>query len=228
MWPSIAPSKPAAAVAAGWRIGAAVAAVAGYALLSCWLMVHAADRPWAVAVLFGPLVLAVAGSAWQRRQPWVLAACGLGVWVLIVVVARGGVEDINRLYVLEHGGFHLALAYAFGSTLRPGATPLITAMAATVHHQATPEVLAYTRRLTGLWAVYFVAMVGVSLAVYTLAPWPWWSFFGSIITPLAAAALFVIEHVLRYRRHPEFERVSLAEVAAAFRQSSAADGNGRS
>ena len=147
-----------------------------------------------------------------------LAACAAGVALLALALARGGVIGIDRLYVLQHAGIHLALAFSFGLTLRAGSTPLITAMAQTLHEQFTPEMRAYTRWLTGLWTAYFAAMVGVSLALYALAPWPWWSLFGNVLTPLAAAALFVGEHLLRYRRHPEFERVSLRAVAAAWRR----------
>jgi uncharacterized membrane protein len=223
MWPSIAPSKPPAASAASTAVLAllALGAFAGYAALSNWLMVHAAREPWAVAVLFGPLLLAVAGAAWQRRQVPVLAACGAGVAVLLWVVARGGVADANRLYVLQHGGIHLALAWAFGSTLRSGSTPLISALAASVHEHFTPAMQAYTRWLTGLWTVYFIGMVAVSALIYALAPWPWWSLYCNVLTPLAAVGLFLVEHVLRYRRHPDFERVSLRAAVNAYRRHSA-------
>ncbi|MDE2277182.1 MAG: hypothetical protein KGK09_12890 [Burkholderiales bacterium] len=206
-------------MAARTALAALVAAGAGYALLGHWLMVNAPDRPWTVALLFGPLLLALAGAGWQRRQPWVLVACAAGVLLLGGVVARGGVADIDRLYVLQHAGIHVALGLSFGLTLRAGSTPLITALAQSLHEQFTPEMRAYTRWLTGLWAAYFGAMVAVSLLLYALAPWSWWSFFGNVLTPLAAAALFAGEHIVRYRRHPEFERVSLRAVVAAWRRS---------
>jgi uncharacterized membrane protein len=238
MWPSIEPSKPPAAVAADSPVEAGhkptagaftatlmallvLSAFAGYAALSTWLMVHAPREPWTVALLFGPLLLAVAGAAWQGKQYALLAACGAGAAVLVWVVARGGVDDINRLYVLQHGGIHLALAWAFGSTLRVGSTPLISALAASVHEHFTPAMQAYTRWLTGLWTVYFVGMLGVSALIYALAPWPWWSVYGNVLTPLAAVGLFVVEHVLRYRRHPDFERVSLRAALGAYRRHTA-------
>ncbi len=218
MSPSTARSSP--PMPSAWRMAGAGAALAAYALLSHLLMVHAAREPWAVAVLFGPLVAVVGWSAWQRRQAPLMAACAVGVLLLAGIVARGGVADMQRLYVLQHGGLHLALAWAFGSTLRAGSTPLITALAQTVHTQFTPELRAYTRWLTGLWVAYFLGMVGVSLLLYALAPWPWWSLFGNVLSPLAAAALFVGEHGVRYWRHPEFERVSLRAAVEAYRRQS--------
>jgi uncharacterized membrane protein len=217
MSPSIAPSKPAPAALAALAALAMLAAFAVYAVGSHWLMVNAAQEPWAVAVLFGPLVLALGGAALKREQWGVLAACVAGVAVLALVVARGGVADAKRMYVLQHAGIHLALAWTFGSTLRSGATPLITALARTVHQVFTPAMQAYTRWLTGAWAAYFVGMVVVSALIYGLAPWPWWSIFCNVLTPLLAVAVFVVEHVLRYRRHPDFERVSLSRAFKAYR-----------
>ncbi len=214
--------KPAASTAATALVAVlALGAFAGYAGLSHWMMVHAAREPWAVAVLFGPLVLAIAASGWQRRQPAVLAACGLGVALLVGVVLRGGVDDANRLYVLQHGGIHLALAWVFGSTLRAGSTPLISALAASVHTHFPPALQAYTRWLTALWTAYFLGMLLVSALVYALAPWPWWSIFGNLLTPLAAVSVFLVEHVMRYRRHPDFERVSIRVAINAYRRHSA-------
>jgi uncharacterized membrane protein len=202
----------------GWRFAAAAAALAGYALLSHWLMVHAAQAPWAVAALFGPLLLAVASTGWQRRQALTLAGCAALVLLLAAIVAAGGVQDMHRMYVLQHGGIHLALAWGFGITLRPGATPLITAMAERLHRRFSPEMRDYTRWLTRLWVRYFISMVAVSVAIYALAPWSWWSLYCNLFTPLAAVALFVGEHLVRYRRHPDFERVSLRAAFEAYRQ----------
>lgn len=229
MSPSTAPSKPpVAGSAATWRAVLAVAlpglGIAGYAVLSNWLMVHAANQPCTVALLFGPLLLAVGGMGWRQRQWATLAACVLLLGVLVAVVLKGGVQDAQRLYVLQHGGIHLALAWAFALTLRPGQQALISALAQGLHKRLgqafTPALAAYTRRLTQLWVGFFLGMVAVSGAVYALAPWQAWSFFCTVLTPLAAALLFAGEHVLRYRWHPEFPRISLQAAFQAYQNHS--------
>lgn len=197
---------------------ATASALAAYAIASHLLMVHAPDRPWSVAALFGPLWAAVALSGWQRRHGPTLALVAAAFAAAVVVVARGGVEDIHLMYVLQHGGIHVALAWAFGHTLREGRVPLITAVAARVHDSLTPAMHAYTRWLTQLWAAYFVAMLAVSVPLYLWAPWPWWSLFCNVLTPLAVVVLFVGEHLWRRWRHPEFERVKLLRAVQAFRQ----------
>ena len=200
-----------------WRLVSAAAALAAYAAMSHWLMVHAADRPWTVAALFGPLVVAVAAAGWRQRQPLTLLAWAAGIVILTLVVWRGGVEDVNRMYVLQHAGIHLALAASFGITLRPGSKALIEMLAERLHQHLSPELRAYTRRLTLWWVLYFLGMIGVSLVIYALAPWPWWSLYCTVLTPLAAVAVLVGEPVLRYRCHPEFERVTLHRMLAAYR-----------
>lgn len=205
-----------------WRLAGAGAALATYAMASHWLMVHAPDRPWSVAALFGPLWAAVTLSAWARRHRPTLVACALALVAVIAVVARGGVEDIHLMYVLQHAGIHAALALLFGLTLRAGEVPLITAMGERLHETMTPAMRRYTRVLTTLWAAYFVAMIVFSVALYVLAPWPWWSLYCNVVTPLAVVVLFVGEHLWRRVAHPEFERVSLLRVLQAYRQQGAA------
>lgn len=203
-----------------WRIVAAAAALAAYAGLSHALMAHAPDRPWSVALLFGPLLLAIAIGGWMRRHAPTLLACAAAALFLAWLVARGGGADVNRLYVLQHAAIHASLGLSFAATLRRGATPLITLLAERIHDVFTPGMRAYTRWLTGVWVAYFAGMVVLSLALYLLAPWPWWSFFCNLLTPLAATGLFVGEYLVRYRRHPEFERASLAQVLKAYRATS--------
>ncbi len=71
MSPNTAPVKPLAAVLLTL---AALTALVAYALLSNWLMVHMAQEPWTLALLFGPLLLTVGGMGWAKRQWLTLAA----------------------------------------------------------------------------------------------------------------------------------------------------------
>ena len=200
-----------------WRLLAAALALAGYALLSHALMIAAADKPWAVAALLGPLVLAVATLAWQHRHLPTLLACAALLSGLAYVAASGQTQSIARLYLLQHAGIHAALGCAFAYTLRPGATPLVSMLAARVHGALTPAMAHYTRRVTALWSAYFAVMVVLSLALYAWTPWWCWSLFANLFTPVAAIGLFVGEHWLRYRLHPEFERSSLMQALKAYR-----------
>ncbi|MBK9136211.1 MAG: hypothetical protein IPM15_18200 [Betaproteobacteria bacterium] len=209
------PQAPAPPV---WRLAGTGAALGAYAWVSHLLMVHAPDRAWSVAALFGPLWAAVVLGGWLRRHWPTLVACAAVLAGIVMVVARGGVDDIHLMYVLQHAGVHMALAWAFAATLRPGREPLISALAAHVHQTVTPAMAAYTRDLTRAWVVYFVAMVVVSLLLFAAAPWSWWSLFCNVVTPLALLAFFAAEWVWRRLRHPEFERVSPLRLWQAWQQ----------
>jgi uncharacterized membrane protein len=206
-----------------WRLGAIGVAIAAYAFVSHQLMVHVPDRAWAVAALFGPLWAAVAFGAWQRRHMPTLATCAVVVVAIAVVVARGGIRDIHLMYVLQHAGVHAALAWVFGSTLRNGATPLVSALAEKLHDDYGAPLASYTRKVTRMWAIYFAAMVGASALLYALAPWDWWSLFCNLGTPLAAGALFLVEYGYRRWAHPEFQRVTMADALRAWRARGAAE-----
>jgi uncharacterized membrane protein len=202
-----------------WRVLAVALALAGYAVLSHVLMVLAADEPWAVLVLLGPLLLGVSSIAVQQRHLPSLLACmvaACGLWAY--VSNHDDLHRIEHLYLLQHAGIHFALGCVFGATLRPGATPLISAFAARVHRTMTPALLRYTRQVTRLWSAYFALMVVLSVILFAAAPWWWWSVFANLVTPVAAVALFVGEYLLRYRLHPEFERATLAQALKAYRE----------
>lgn len=201
----------------GAGLAVAGAGLVAYSLLSWGLMARAPDRAWTVLALFGPLLSALALAGWQRRHTPTLAGCAALGLLLLLVWWRGGV-DVNRLYVMQHAVIHAVLGWGFAVTLRPGGTPLITHMATYVHAQPlSPEQRAYTRRLTVGWALYFAGMVLLSLALYALAPWSWWSFFCTVLTPAAAVAVAVLEHAWRHWRHPEFQPVSLQRALQAWR-----------
>lgn len=200
-----------------WGLAAAALGLVAYSLLSYALMAHAPDRAWTVLALFGPLLLALAAAGAQRRHAPTLLGCLALAVVLLAAWWRGGV-DVNRLYVLQHAAIHAVLGWSFAITLRPGATPLITALGRRVHEHMTDAMLAYTRALTAAWAGFFAGMIVLSFALYALASWATWSFFCTVLTPLAALGFFVGEYAWRRWRHPEFERVSMHRAFHAWRE----------
>lgn len=205
-----------------WRVGLALVAVAAYAAGSHWLMLHLADQPVAIAVLLGPLLATAFGIALKRRQPAAVAMVLLLVLLLGLVVARGGAGSVNRLYVAQHVGIHLLLLATFAGTLRGNGLSLIGTLAQRVH-PLTPAMVRYTRSVTIAWSLYFLAMPLLSLAVYGFGSWEAWSLLANLGTPLAIAALFLGEHLLRYRIHPEFERTRLIDALRAWERRPATD-----
>jgi uncharacterized membrane protein len=202
------------------RLGLSALAIAAYGALAHWLMLHAATSPWAVVLLFAPLLVSVGAWAVARRR-WGLLAMAL--LALVAAWQVGPVADVNRLYVLQHAGIHAVLAAVFAVSLRAGGVPLITRVALRVHGGHMPVAKhTYTRQVTVAWVVYFVAMVASSLALYAWAPWSWWSLFANLLTPASLVLMMAGEWRLRYWLHPGFERVPIATALRAFRDIPAA------
>ena len=200
------------------RIRLLVAGVAGvaYVLASHWLMTQAPASPWSALAIVGPM-LALAGClAWQRGQRLLGALALVATATLAWHAWRGGGLAPGTIYVAQHVAIHLLLAFVFGLTLVGGRESLVTALARRVHGAMTPAMAAYSRKVTAVWTVYFVAMALLSLALYALAPFATWAAFANLATPLAMVALFIGEYVLRYRLHPEFERATLSQALNAY------------
>jgi uncharacterized membrane protein len=193
----------------------ALVAGAAYVAGSHWLMTQARASAWNVVALLTPMLLVVAIGAWRGGHRRASACAGLGIAALCLLAISGTQVSPNGLYLAQHAGINLFLAVVFGSTLRAGQVSLITTLALRVH-RLTPEMTAYTRKLTRAWTVFFVVIVLVSLALYAFGRFDAWAFFANLLTPVAVAAMFVGEYLVRYRLHPEFERASLADMLGAY------------
>lgn len=187
----------------------------GYAGASHWMMLFHAAEPWAVVVLLGPLWLTALGLAGSRFGRWGLALAGLAGVAGFALVLLGEAGDTNRLYVLQHAGINALLCGWFGSTLRGDRLSLIGQFAQRVH-PLSPTMRIYTAQVTRVWTVYFALMVVASIAVYASLSFAAWSVLANLLTPLMVVALFVGEHLMRYRLHPEFERTRLIDAVRAF------------
>ena len=189
---------------------------AAYVAGSHWLMTRAPASNWNAVVVIGPMLALLALYAWQRGQRVLAGAALLGLAALGLQGWRGGGVAPATLYVAQHVGIHAALAVVFALTLRPGHEPLITALARRVHGHLPPAMAAYSRKVTIVWALYFVVMAALSIALYAFAPFDAWAAFANLATPVAMALLFVAEYLVRYRVHPEFERATLGDAINAY------------
>jgi uncharacterized membrane protein len=95
---------------------------------------------------------------------------------------------------------NLALAWVFGRTLASGRLPLISRFALMEQETLSAEVAAYTRTLTWLWTLLFVAAAGVSAALALSGNRDAWSLFTNLINYLLVGALFLGEFVYRRLR----------------------------
>lgn len=201
------------------RVAAFLLLSLAYILGSHWLMTQAKDSAWSVVALLCPMLVVIALGSWRAGNRWLAAAAAAVIAGLCLQALLGVVIPASLLYLGQHVGIHAFLALGFGATLRPGHTALITAMARRVHRVFTPEMELYTRKLTASWTLYFVAMAALSLLLYAFADFDTWALFANVLTPAAVTAMFVGEHWLRYRWHPDFERATFSDAIRSYMSS---------
>jgi len=211
-------------VLARLRGPAVIALALAYPVASHFAMVRAGDSALALVFVLGPFVVLGLAGLWRAGQR-ALALAGTAAVALLgaLAFAHNGLSP-QWLYLAQHAGVHVALGTWFGSTLAAGRQPLISALASRLHGGLTPDLAAYTRRVTVAWTIYFFAMAGLSLALFLGGSFAHWSVLANLLTPVAIASLFVGEYLLRYRLHPEFERVTMATAVRAWRSHGEAGG----
>jgi len=190
-----------------------------YALLSHWLMTHQPGSVLALAALLGPMLALALAGVWRDGRPLLAAALALVATLLLGAASRGTARlSPQWLYLAQHAAIHAGLGLVFGASLRGGREPLVTGIASRVHRGLKPTQARYTRRVTLVWTLYFAAMAGLSLLLFVVAPFAVWSLFANVLTPLSLGAMFIGEHLLRYRLHPDFERVGVMAAIRAYNQ----------
>lgn len=190
-----------------------------YVLGSYWLMTQAKESNWSVVGVLAPMLILLAWGSWHAGNRWLGAVAGLAVLGLCAQALTGTQIPAPVLYLAQHAGIHFFLALGFGGTLKQGQTPLITVLATRVHGgHITPDMVEYTRKVTVTWTIFFLLMVAVSLGLFVFTPFRWWAVFANFLTPVAAAALFVGEFLLRYHWHPEFKRTTVAQAIRSYMQ----------
>lgn len=207
-----APARP------HWRTAAGAALAVAYALAVLSLLWLRPASPWTVVAFVLPCCVFICRWIWRRRG-WAsgaLAAITLPAALAALYLQSG--RRAEWLYVTEYVLVYATLCGWFAQSL--GGTPLITQVARRVH-ALTPDMEAYTVRLTRAWAVYFATMALLSLAAFGLLGLKSWAFFTLVLSPASLAVFLIGEHVLRYRWHPEFDRASLWQSIRSWRQGGA-------
>jgi uncharacterized membrane protein len=184
--------------------------------LTGWLCVavlaigaHVYDNDWLRgATAFAAIgLIAVFAPASVRIALGVLAAMATGI-----VIAFSTNTLLDALPALIAG----FVAFLFARTLLPDRTPLIARAIVAIDGPewlAKPHVARYARSLTATWAVYQSLLASLAFAaMFHLAWLPDPRAFG-LILPVAVAALFIAEFMLRSLWLPDVPRHSLLSFA---------------
>jgi uncharacterized membrane protein len=211
-----APATAQAWKLAGWTF-AGLCCVA-YALLSHRAASAAHPGGFEALVVSAPILAVGLAFAWRsaRRLPWLLlwAAAVIGVALAGEAMAAGTLW----LLLLQAVGVNAAMGLAFGRSLAPGSTPLVSRFAQVVHGPLSPRLAGYTRGVTVAWVMYFAFTVLVTVVLFFTATPAVWSAFVNLMSLPLLALMFVGEYLVRILVIPASERSGFFQAVAAYRK----------
>jgi uncharacterized membrane protein len=171
----------------------------------------------AVALAVVPLVAAGIALSWHAGPLAVRLVAGAAAIALLAwswPVLRG---NVTLIYFVQHAGINLSLAAVFGRTLFGPHEPLITRFARMARVEAlSPVTLAYCRKVTLAWTIFFLAMAALSTLLFAFAPADAWSLFANLLTMPLVLAMFIAEQLTR-NRLPKEDRTGFADTLRAYR-----------
>ena len=179
----------------------------GYPLLAHLAVVfHNARLEWVALVWLLALSLT---SALMARRAWAWATLALGALALYWLVVLG--QARYALYV-PPALIPVALFIVFARSLRADATPLITRIATLMRGEPLPApLIIYTRQVTVLWCLVFVAMFASAVLSAIWGSAEVWSLMTNIVHYVVLGAIFVLEFAYRRIRYGELEPWGLFE-----------------
>jgi len=202
------------------RWGAVLALGIGYSVLAHRVAAAATPDLFSALVAVTPMAALAFVMAWRSSRRALL----VGMWLLACAGLYGIsgwlVTHYHWVFMLEHAGVYALLCLTFGKSLQPGRTPMVTGFARLVHPTMSPTLIAYTRRVTWAWTLYFGSVSALSLLLFWLAPLAVWSAFANLLGFPLLALMFIGEYAVRCLVLPAADRAGPLEAIRAYRQAS--------
>ena len=142
------------------------------------------------------LVLPILTTLLERRavRPFSIATLLLAIGLLTVLQTH---ELI--IFKILPVIIHLALFFMFAFSLKRNNTPVITKIAAAIRPSLSDDEITYTRSVTIMWAVFFLAMALISGYLAAFSSVAVWSLFVNVVSYGLIALVFLAEFQLRRR-----------------------------
>lgn len=183
-----------------------------YAALSQYSASVPDARPLGPYLSIGPIVLIGIWLAWRWARPPI---AGSITAVLAVILYRAW-PVIARNYAWadlaqQCGAFGL-VAVVFARSLFAGRVPICTQLAQQLHGTLTPQELAYTRRATAAWSLFYGLLVLAIFGLFFAVPLAAWSSFVNFGTFGLMVLAGIVDHLIRRRRLPRHPGEGWAQI----------------
>lgn len=187
-------------------------------VLSSFKLAHPALT---VLLLIAPLTLLLnigIARLSNARVRFVMRIASLLAAVLVCgLLFRLQQENLKWLIVLQECGVLLIMSGVFGITLFTGGDALCTRFVRFAHDVPSPELVSYSRQITGIWALFFMLAAIVSLVLYFFQPMNIWALYNSVGIPIGAVVLFCLENQCQKIFLPREDRRTIVEVWRAMK-----------
>ena len=190
--------------------------IGGYTLLSHYSNSNPDAKGLGAGLSLGPILLIGALLLWRWTPPLVSASIITLVGASLYSYWPFFEENYEWADLAQQCGAYALVAVSFARSLFAGRQPMCTQLADRLHGPLTPVEIAYTRRATIVWTIFYGSLAAAILALYFLAPLRIWSLFVNFGTFGLIGLVFVTDHALRHRLLPHRPG---GGILAALRQS---------
>ena len=167
-------------------------------LLSYPLVVHlsiySGNAIWAAYFLASLFALPLPYNLVKGRRPgWII---GLTTLYSATIFWFAGNQAENLLFARPVIINFLIFAL-FASTLVGDSQPLVTRFATIIRKDVPAEVDSYCRKVTWVWAVFFLFIAIISIYLSVSASIEIWSWFTNVLTYILIMVMFILEFAVR-------------------------------
>jgi uncharacterized membrane protein len=196
-----------------------LAAVAAVLLIYAALSYYSDSTPNASGLAAGlslaPALLIGAVLLWRWTHPLVATSILILVCALLYNYWSFFRNNYNWSNLAQQCGAYGLVALSFARSLWANRVPLCTQLADKLHGPLMPAEVAYTRRVTVAWTLFYVLLSTAILIVYLAVPLRVWSLFVNFGTFGLIGLMFIAEHAVRRMVLP---RARPGSTLAALRQ----------
>ena len=197
------------------QMAAVITIVVAYAALSQYCNSVSSAKGLAAGLSIGPIVLIGAVLLWRWSHPLVASAIFILVGVLLFRCWPLLTEYYEWTDVAQQCGAYGLVCISFGRSLSGGRVPLCTQLTGKLHGPLTPAEIAYTRRATLAWTLFYGLLAATILVLFFVAQLRIWSLFVNFASFGLIGLMFIADHAIRRRVLPRRP----GSILAALRQS---------
>jgi uncharacterized membrane protein len=196
-------------------LAAVVALIAGYAALSQYSNSVPDAKGLATGLSIGPILLIGAVMVWRWSHPLLAVSLFVVTGVLLFHYWPVLTKYYEWSDVVQQCGAYGLVAISFGRSLSGGRVPICTQLADKLHGPLTQPEIAYTRKATWAWTMFYGVLAAAILFLFFVATLRAWSLFVNFACFGLIGLMFIADHAIRRRVLPHRP----GGILAALRQS---------